>query len=134
MSRRDASRISDRATSGSSCASWTGVLSVGEDHSRKNDGRVPPDDSRSVGARLVSPSDAATYLGLGSRFAIYRLVASGQLRAVRIANKLRLDLRDIDVFIDEAKEQKGGASDLPGVGRTRPKAVPRELASRRLRG
>jgi len=47
-----------------------------------------------VGHRLLSPEQAAAYLGLRSRFAVYRLVSSGQLPALRLANKLRVDLRD----------------------------------------
>jgi excisionase family DNA binding protein len=82
--------------------------------------------------RLLSPEEAAAYLGLGSRFAIYRLVSSGQLRAVRLANKLRLDLRDLDGTIEQAK---GGASldvHRPG-GLHRPRIVPSQLAPLRHR-
>ncbi len=46
--------------------------------------------------RLLSPEQAAIYLGLRSRGAVYRLVASGQLPALRLANKLQPDLRDLD--------------------------------------
>ena len=102
-------------------------------HSSVNRGPGPRDAGRGAGVRLVSPSDAATYLGLGSRFAIYRLVASGQLPAVRIASKLRLDLRDLDAAIDEAKDPNQRANDRPRGVATRPRAVPRELAPRRLR-
>ena len=55
--------------------------------------------------RLLSPVEAADYLGLGSRFAIYRPVSSGQLRAVRLATKLRIDLRDLDGAIEQAKSR-----------------------------
>ena len=34
--------------------------------------------------RLLSPDQAAAYLGLGSRWAIYRLVKSGQLVSVTL--------------------------------------------------
>ena len=45
------------------------------------------DEPQLLGSRLLSPEQAAAYLGLRSRFAIYRLVASGRLRALRLANK-----------------------------------------------
>jgi hypothetical protein len=48
-----------------------------EDHSRRG-GRS---ELRPTERRLLSPEQAATYLGLRSRFAVYRLVASGQLPA-----------------------------------------------------
>lgn len=41
--------------------------------------------------RLLSPDQAARYLGLGSRWVIYRLIAQGTLPAIRLARKLRLD-------------------------------------------
>jgi hypothetical protein len=43
-----------------------------------------------IGALRERPQCPA-YLGLRSRFAVYRLVASGQLPALRLANKLRID-------------------------------------------
>ncbi len=46
--------------------------------------------------RLLSPQPAAIYLGLLSGVAVDRLVASGQLPALRPAKKLRPDLRDPD--------------------------------------
>jgi excisionase family DNA binding protein len=83
--------------------------------------------------RLLSPTEAAAYLGLQSRFAIYRLVTSGVLPAVRLANKIRLDLRDLDAAIEEAKS--GGMRRKVSVARgpIRPRAVPRELAPLRRR-
>jgi excisionase family DNA binding protein len=56
-----------------------------------------------IDRRLLSSKEAAAYLGLGSRFAIYRLVSRGQVPAVRLANKLRLDVRDLDAMIEAAK-------------------------------
>ena len=98
--------------------------------SGKSDIPVARDESRAPGVRLVTPSGAATYLGLGSRFAIYRLVASGRLPAVRIANKLRIDLRDLDAVIDEGKDAV--PNNAGGRARTiTPRAVPRELAPQR---
>jgi excisionase family DNA binding protein len=92
---------------------------------------VAEGELHSVTRRLLSPSEAATYLGLTSRFAIYRLVASGSLPAVRLANKLRLDLRDLDAAIDQAKSGKRGPKASPARAAVRPRAVPRALAPRR---
>jgi excisionase family DNA binding protein len=61
--------------------------------------------------RLLSPEQAATYLGLRSRFAVYRLVSAGQLPALRLANKLRIDLRDLELLIEKAKAD--GVRPLP---------------------
>lgn len=83
----------------------------------------PPSPSR----RLLSPGEAALYLGLRSRFAIYRLVASGQLQALRVANKLRLDLRDLDSFIENAKADSVPAGLRKTTGRARLAPVPRQL-------
>jgi excisionase family DNA binding protein len=56
-----------------------------------------------IRTRLLSPDGAAAYLGLGSRWAIYRLVAAGSLPALKIAGKLRIDRADLDAFIDSLK-------------------------------
>ena len=53
--------------------------------------------------RLLSPQDAATYLGLGSRWAVRRLVASGALPVVKLAGKWRLDLEDLEKLIAAKK-------------------------------
>lgn len=85
-----------------------------------------------VERRLLSPEQAAAYLGLRSRFAIYRLVARGQLPALRLANKLRVDLRDLDSMIENAKV--GGTLRPPHPGGPPvPRPVPGQLAPRRLR-
>jgi excisionase family DNA binding protein len=90
--------------------------------------------SRPYRPRLLSPVEAAAYLGLPSRFAVYRLVSSGRLPAVRLANKIRLDLCDLDALIEAAK---GGTAVLerptvsgPRGGRL---SVPRQLAPLRRR-
>jgi excisionase family DNA binding protein len=59
--------------------------------------------ARALVQRLLSPVQVAAYLGLRDRFAVYRLVASGRLPALRLANKLRVDLRDLDAMIENAK-------------------------------
>lgn len=56
------------------------------------------------------------YLGLGSRYAIYRLVSSGELPAVRLAGKVRLDVRDLDALI-EARKVNASAVTPQGIGR-----------------
>jgi excisionase family DNA binding protein len=94
---------------------------------------VDDGETRLIQRRLLSPTEAAAYLGLQSRFAIYRLVTNGALPAVRLANKIRLDLRDLDAAIEEAKS--GGMRRKVSVARgpIRPRAVPRELAPLRRR-
>jgi excisionase family DNA binding protein len=49
--------------------------------------------------RLLSLDEAARYLGLGSRWAVRRLVVNGALPVVRIAGKWRLDVEDLDKLI-----------------------------------
>jgi len=98
-----------------SSAPGADLVAGGEDHSRTR--------------RLLSPSEAAAYLGLTSRFAIYRLVASGSLPAVRLANKLRLDLRDLDAAIGQAKTQHMRPAVPPARAALKPRAIPRELAA-----
>jgi excisionase family DNA binding protein len=75
--------------------------------------------------RLLSPQEAATYLGLGSRWAVRRLVASGALPVVRLAGKWRLDVEDLDRLIANHKTQAGeerlgaSSSSTPEGGRLR---------------
>ena len=83
--------------------------------------------------RLLSPEQAATYLGLRSRFAVYRLVSAGQLPALRLANKLRVDLRDLELLIEKAKAY--GVRPLPRsvVGAAVVRPVPLHLEPRERR-
>jgi hypothetical protein len=53
--------------------------------------------------RLLSPDQAARFLGLGSRWAIRRLVVTGAFPVVRIAGKWRLDVEDLDKLISAKK-------------------------------
>jgi excisionase family DNA binding protein len=76
------------------------------------------------GARLLTPEAAATYLGLGSRWAIYRLVSSRELR-VRLTGKLRIDRADLDDLIESLKRQPAGANRPP---RPMASGVPPRLA------
>ncbi len=47
---------------------------------------------------LLSPEDVARRCGL-SRKAVYRAVGRGELRAARILSRLRIDPRDVDMWI-----------------------------------
>ena len=78
-------------------------------------------------ARLLSPEKAAAYLGLGSRWSIYRLISAGELRAVRLLGKIRLDRADLDELIERKKHETvagrggdvGAASSPPVIPRAR---------------
>lgn len=83
--------------------------------------------------RLLSPEQAAVYLGLRSRFAVYRLVTSGQLPALRLANKLRLDVRDLDAIIESAKAAGPRPAARGPIGPTTKRSIPRQLAPLRRR-
>lgn len=77
--------------------------------------------------RLLSVDEVAVYLGLGSRFAVYRLISSGQLPALRLAGKIRVDLRDLDAMIENAKTVVPPR--MPSAGRRIvSRAVPMQLA------
>lgn len=67
-------------------------------------------------SRLLSPERAAAYLGLGSRWAIYRLIARGELPAVKLAGKLRLDRADLDHLVDAHKVHAATPQPWDGVG------------------
>jgi excisionase family DNA binding protein len=77
--------------------------------------------------RLLTPSDAARYLGLGSRWALYRLIQSGDLPRLLIASKLRIDRKDLDALIERKKAGGVGAVQLRHATAAFI-AVPRELA------
>lgn len=83
--------------------------------------------------RLLSPEQTAAYLGLRSRFAVYRLVSSGQLPALRLANKLRVDLRDLELLIEKAKADGVRPSPRSVVGAAVVRTVPLSLAPREHR-
>ena len=81
-----------------------------------------------VQPRLLSPDEAATYLGLGSRWAIYRLVGHGELPAIRLAGKLRLDRHDLDRLIEMRKGTAGADPDPRVLPSRRGGRVPHTLA------
>jgi excisionase family DNA binding protein len=68
------------------------------------------DPSLPVEPRLLSPDQAATYLGLGSRWAVRRLMVNGELQVVRLAGKLRFDREDLDRLIAARKSGTDNAS------------------------
>jgi excisionase family DNA binding protein len=63
----------------------------------------------SVQPRLLSPDQAAAYLGLGSRWAVRRLMVNGEVQVVRLAGKLRFDREDLDRLIATRKSSTGEA-------------------------
>src|SRR5689334_12593260 len=81
-----------------------------------------------IETRLLWPEQAACYLGLPSRWSIYRLVKSGQLVSVLIAGKLRVEREDLERFIEAKKGETTPLPMLPFSAR-RPAAV----AARRVR-
>jgi len=70
--------------------------------------KVGPDDESNpyrprIQPRLLSSEHAAAYLGLGSRWAVRRLMLKGELEVVRLAGKLRFDREDLDRLIAARK-------------------------------
>ena len=76
--------------------------------------------------RLLSLDEAARYLGLGSRWAVRRLVVSGALPVVRIAGKWRLDVEDLDklIFTLKVGETNMGVRGSPRHDHARSTATP----------
>jgi len=74
-----------------------------------------------VAPRLFTPDASARYLGLGSRYAIYRLVAAGDLPVVHLAGKLRIDVQDLDALIEIRKRISPSAD---GEGRPAMRGTP----------
>lgn len=54
--------------------------------------------------RLLTLQQASGYLGV-SPWTVRELIWRGRLPAVRITRKIHLDLRDLDQFIEQAKER-----------------------------
>ena len=65
---------------------------------------VPPKVSPGQTRRLLSLNEAATLLGV-SKASIRRLMWSGKLPSVRILRRIRIDIRDLDQFIERSKER-----------------------------
>jgi len=81
-----------------------------------------------IESRLLSTADAARYLGLGSRWAMRRLIAAGEIPAIKVLGKLRTDRRDLDAWIEEHKGNPVGAQQVPPVHQRSLDVVPRQLA------
>src|SRR5262245_44320760 len=70
----------------------------------------------SIQPRLFSSDQAAAYLGLGSRWAVRRLMVNGELQVVRLAGKLRFDREDLDRLIATRKSMVHDAQVSHGPG------------------
>jgi len=84
--------------------------------------------------RLMTPTQAASYLGLGSRWSIYRLVGAGELPALKLAGKLRLDRVDLDRLIQAKKKLVPVILPGPSQVKNGPRTRLAPLASRRRIG
>jgi excisionase family DNA binding protein len=58
----------------------------------------------SITKRLYSIKEAAVYLGR-SEWSVRRLMWNGLLPQVRIGKRVQADIRDLEQFIDQNKEQ-----------------------------
>lgn len=56
--------------------------------------------------RLLDMDRTCEYLGL-SEDGVYRLIAEGKLTPVSLDRRKRLDIRELDTLIDEAKKRRG---------------------------
>jgi len=74
---------------------------------------------------MLSLDDAARHLGLGSRWAVRRLVVKGALPVVKIARKWRLDVEDLDALISARRRE---ASANASIARNIPRAQTRRHA------
>ncbi|MGA7802513.1 MAG: helix-turn-helix domain-containing protein [Gammaproteobacteria bacterium] len=50
-----------------------------------------------VSAPLLSPAEAAKYLGVGRKI-IYQLIEQGQLSAVKVGKAVRIEKKSLDEF------------------------------------
>ena len=64
--------------------------------------QLPTNNPKATIPRLLSVKEAATYLGR-SPHAIYRLIASGKIRTVRLDRHVAIDRHDLDLMIDREK-------------------------------
>jgi excisionase family DNA binding protein len=74
-------------------------------HADETGGAAPPRAEDPRACRLLSLDEAARYLGLGSRWAVRRLVVKGALPVVKIARKWRLDVEDLDARISAGRRE-----------------------------
>jgi len=78
------------------------------EHRTPNPG-VPPKVSPGQARRLLTLNEAAIVLGV-SAASVRRLIRAGRLATVRLNRHIRLDIRDLDRLIEQAKERsnRGG--------------------------
>lgn len=62
--------------------------------------------------RLVSVADAAPMLGLGSKNSVYKLIADGELPVVEVGRVSKVDVADIEAFIERHKRTAPGGRRL----------------------
>jgi excisionase family DNA binding protein len=65
--------------------------------------------------RLLTVSEVAEGTGLSSN-AVYRAIAAGELRASKLRGRLRVQLADLDVWIDSNVVCARGTNDPARVG------------------
>jgi excisionase family DNA binding protein len=70
----------------------------------KSNAEARPEQRPTPSRRLVSLAEAAEVLGL-SVASIRRLVRAGTLPAVRLTRRLRIDVRDLDRLVEQAKDR-----------------------------
>jgi excisionase family DNA binding protein len=73
---------------------------------RTNNPGVSPKASLGQVRRLLSLKEAAILLGV-STASVRRLIWAGRLSAVRLNRHIRLDVRDLERLIEQAKERPG---------------------------
>jgi excisionase family DNA binding protein len=65
---------------------------------------------------LMTPQQVADALGFETARPVYRMIREGQLPAVRLGTKLRIDRNDLDAMIARARtprpRKRGGLRDL----------------------
>jgi excisionase family DNA binding protein len=71
---------------------------------RREDLHTPaPEQSRPGGRRLLTLQEAAEFLSV-SVASVRRLIAADHLRIVRFNRRLLVDLKDLEIFIQQAKQ------------------------------
>ena len=64
--------------------------------------------TRSAGPRLLDVNDAGRYLGV-SGWTVREMCWRGDIQFCRVGRLIRLDVRDLDAFIEGSKRQTGVA-------------------------
>jgi excisionase family DNA binding protein len=89
--------------------------------------------SESERTRLVAVAEAAAITGL-SESAVYRAIASGELRASKLRGRLRVRFADIDLWIDSNAVRPSPTNQDVDRPRDRPFAVARPALTSQRRG